>query len=81
MNATSTTIASITDSTPPSTYFVGKNVWRPSVMSWPSPPYVEPRMDTTVASPINVTAASRSPANIRGTARGISTRMSRSRGR
>ena len=42
------------DSPAPSRYFVGKNVWRPSVISWPRPPNVSPPMiEATVASPMD----------------------------
>ena len=40
--------ASSTESTAPSTYFVGKKVWRPSVMSWPRPPKLEPRVEAVI---------------------------------
>ena len=50
-------------------------------MNWPRPPNESPRTAATVASPIVVTLASRTPAMISGTASGSSTRQSRSRRR
>src|SRR5919107_2173539 len=42
-NRKSAANARITESAAPSRYWVGKKLWRPSVISWPSPPKEFPR--------------------------------------
>ena len=57
---------------------MSKEVCSPSVMNWPRPPKRSPPMiEATVTRPIVVTAATRTPAMMSGTASGSCTRQKR----